>query len=90
MDNGRNGLRVQRLPMEQPLAVTAENSRAKVQNVGGDSSDFLRITLPVLLEKGNVGAINYRARRHKSMKVRREICICVERSPLCFRCNLYN
>src|SRR5436190_7816646 len=24
--------------MEQPLAVTAENSRAKVQNVGGDSS----------------------------------------------------
>jgi hypothetical protein len=24
--------------MEQPLAVNAENSRAKVQNVGGDSS----------------------------------------------------
>ena len=24
--------------MEQPLAVDAENSRAKVQNVGGDSS----------------------------------------------------
>ena len=27
----------QRLPMEQPLAVNAENSRAIVQNVGGDS-----------------------------------------------------
>ncbi|PYT83380.1 MAG: hypothetical protein DMG40_02860 [Acidobacteria bacterium] len=27
--------------MEQPLAVNAENSRAKVQNVGGDSSAFL-------------------------------------------------
>ena len=27
-----------RLLMEQPLAVNAENSRAKVQNVGGDSS----------------------------------------------------
>jgi hypothetical protein len=26
--------------MEQPLAVNAENSRAKVQNVGGDSSAF--------------------------------------------------
>ena len=25
--------------MEQPLAVNAENSRAKVQNVGGDSSE---------------------------------------------------
>ena len=27
--------------MEQPLAVNAENSRAKVQNVGGDSSGIL-------------------------------------------------
>ena len=27
--------------MEQPLAVNAENSRAKVQNVGGDSSASL-------------------------------------------------
>ena len=25
--------------MEQPLVVNAENSRAKVQNVGGDSSE---------------------------------------------------
>ena len=77
MDNGRNGLRVRGCPWSSP-SVNAENSRAKVQNVGGDSSDFLRSTLPVLLEKGNVGAVNYGARRHKSMKVRREIWIRVE------------
>ena len=29
--------------MEQPLAVNAENSRAKVQNVGRDSSGDLQI-----------------------------------------------
>jgi len=29
--------------MEQPLAVNTENSRAKVQNVGGDSSGDNRI-----------------------------------------------
>ena len=28
--------------MEQPLAVNTENSRAKVQNVGGDSSAICR------------------------------------------------
>lgn len=29
--------------MEQPLAVNAENSRAKVQNVGGDSSVIFHV-----------------------------------------------
>jgi hypothetical protein len=33
--------RGQRLPMKQPLAVNGENSRAKVQNVRGDSSEEL-------------------------------------------------
>jgi hypothetical protein len=36
--------------MEQPLAVNAENSRAKVQNVGGDSSASGTRSEPVFMK----------------------------------------